>query len=269
MKACCSGKAAHPYPRLGGLFFGTPTVEGRTLMKLCTSVVMLCLCSVAYAAWPTGFDQVGQLQQAGPVPATGLAFTRLAQGVQLRFNGLAKNVVFYGPTTVRVNTNRGQSFAANSSLAVVADPVAVQFELHESDDILTLVSSKLRIHVDKKSGAITFQRPDGVPIARERTEAPEIEQVTIAGAPTYAVKQTFALAPEESLYGLGQYNRPYMDYRGQEVLMVQTNIGIVVPFLLSTKRYGILWDSYSKSVFKDSAEGASFWSESAPAGVDL
>jgi len=30
--------------------------------------------------------------------------------------------------------------------------------------------------------------------------------------------------PDESLYGLGQYNDSYMDYRGQE-LMVQTNIG--------------------------------------------
>ena len=45
-----------------------------------------------------------------------------------------------------------------------------------------------------------------------------------------------------------------MDYRGQEVLLVQTNIGIVVPFLVSTKRYGILWDIYSKMTFKDDAE---------------
>jgi alpha-D-xyloside xylohydrolase len=38
--------------------------------------------------------------------------------------------------------------------------------------------------------------------------------------------------------------------------------------LISTKRYGILWDIYSKSIFKDGADGASFWAESAPAGVD-
>jgi len=70
------------------------------------------------------------------------------------------------------------------------------------------------------------------------------------------------------LYGLGQYNERYMDYRGKEVLMVQTNIGSVVPLLVSTRRYGILWDIYSKSIFKDAAAGASFWAESAPAGVD-
>jgi alpha-D-xyloside xylohydrolase len=70
------------------------------------------------------------------------------------------------------------------------------------------------------------------------------------------------------LYGLGQYNDPYMDYRGQQVLLVQTNIGTVVPMLISTRRYGILWDIYSKSIFKDGPEGTSLWAESAPAGVD-
>ena len=91
---------------------------------------------------------------------------------------------------------------------------------------------------------------------------------TISDAPTYEVKQNFTLSDDESLYGLGQYDKRYMDYRGQDVHMVQTNIGIVVPFLVSTKRYGIMWDIYSKSTFKDDANGASFWAESAPAGVD-
>ena len=49
---------------------------------------------------------------------------------------------------------------------------------------------------------------------------------------------------------------------------MQTNIGIVVPFVVSTKRYGILWDIYSKMTFKDDASGATLWAESAPAGVD-
>ena len=84
--------------------------------------------------------------------------------------------------------------------------------------------------VDKKTGALTFQRPDGTVITRERADQPaEIKEVTISDAPTYEVKQTFTLSRDESLYGLGQYNDRYMDYRGKQVLLVQTNIGIVVP----------------------------------------
>ena len=80
-------------------------------------------------------------------------------------------------------------------------------------------------------------------LTRERADLPaEIKEITISKAPTYEVKQNFTLADDESLYGLGQYNQRYMDYRGQEVLMVQTNTGLVVPLLISTKRYGIMWD---------------------------
>ena len=195
-------------------------------------------------------------------------FNRVPNGVQLRVSGITKDILFYGPTTVRVNANRGRSFTQHPSIVVTARPTTVPFEIEDASDTLTLTSAKLRIVADKRSGALTFHGADGRTIARERHEVPELKQVTIANAPTYEVKQTFTVAPDESLYGLGQYDRPYMDYRGQEVLMVQTNIGIVVPLLVSTKRYGILWDSYSKSIFKDDASGASFWSESSPAGVD-
>jgi alpha-D-xyloside xylohydrolase len=221
-------------------------------------------------AAPTGLDKAGQLQPVPAAPsATGFSCTKLENGIQLRVGGLVKNVLFYGPETVRVSANAGKTFAPQPSLVVVAKPAAIPFELKDSPSSLTIASAKLRIVVDKKTGALTFQRPDGTEITRERTEDPtEVKEVTISGAPTYEVKQTFTLSPDESLYGLGQYNDRYMDYRGKQVLLVQTNIGIVVPLLVSTKRYGIMWDIYSKSIFKDDASGASFWAESAPEGVD-
>ena len=141
--------------------------------------------------------------------------------------------------------------------------------MNEAADTLTVTGPRLRVVVDKRSGTLAFQRPDGTPLTRERAEAPaRIERVQMAGEPTYAIEQAFTLAPDESLYGLGQYDRPVMDYRGRDVLLVQTNIGIVVPFMLSTRRWGLLWDVYSKGTFADGAQGATFAFESAPAGID-
>ncbi len=226
--------------------------------------------SIVFAATPTGLDNAGQLQPvSAELSAANFASTKLANGIQIRTHGMVKNVLFYGPEIVRVNANLGQTHTTQRSLAVVAQPAAVPFEVQEGSATLTLVSAKLRITVDKETGALAFLRPDETEITRERSENPaEIKEVTISDAPTYEVKQTFTLSPDESLYGLGQYNNRYMDYRGQKVLLVQTNIGIVVPLLVSTKRYGIMWDIYSKTTFTDDAGGASFWAESAPAGVD-
>jgi alpha-D-xyloside xylohydrolase len=238
------------------------------MRKFVLGMLVLCLGSPLCVAAPSGLNSVEQLQAVVPAAANGFEHVRLEHGVQLRVNGMVKNVLFYGPATVRVNANLGESFATHPSLAVVAKPAAVKFEIADAADNITLKSARLHIVADKKTGALTFLSPDGTTVTREQAAAPALEQLTISSAPTYEVKQTFSLTPQESLYGLGQYDKPYMDYRGQEVLMVQTNIGIVVPMLISTRRYGILWDSYSKSTFKDDASGASFWSESSPAGVD-
>ncbi len=223
-------------------------------------------CCVLRAA--SGLDAAGQLAAVVPA-ADGFSYRRLDHGVQLRVNGMTKNIIFYGPATVRVNANLGHPDTAQPSLAVVAGPAEVPFRVEESPAALTIAADRLRLVADKRTGALAFYGADGRELTRERTENPDsIKEVTISGTPTYEIQHTFTLGPDESLYGLGQYNRPYMDYRGQEVLLVQTNIGIVVPLLVSTRRYGVLWDIYSKMTFKDDAGGATLWAESAPAGID-
>jgi alpha-D-xyloside xylohydrolase len=220
-------------------------------------------------AEPTGLDKAGQLQPVIQSPGDSFAFVRLENGVQLRAGGVTKNILFYGSNTVRVNANLGETFTAQPSIVVVGTPAPVQFTVKESDDALTITSPKLRIVADKKSGAVAFYRTDGQLITRERAEnSIELKKVMISGAPTYDAKQSFTLAPDESIYGLGEYNEPYMDYRGQKVKLVQSNLGIVVPLIVSTRRYGIMWDIYSKAFFTDDAKGATFAAESAPAGMD-
>lgn len=239
------------------------------MKKLLINSILILSSTLAIQAAPTGLDKVGQLHPVVQAAADGFSYVRLENGVQLRANGVTKNILFYGPTTVRVNANLGETYAVQPSIVVVTKPAAVKFTMRESADALTLTSPKLRIVVEKKTGAVAFYRADGQLITRERAEdSIELKKVMISGAPTYDAKQSFTLAPDESLYGLGQYNEPYMDYRGQKLKLVQSNIGIVVPLLVSTKRYGIMWDIYSKAYFTDDASGAAFWAESAPAGMD-
>lgn len=190
-------------------------------------------------------------------------------GARITQGTLTKTLTFFGPSIVHVNTNLGVSYSEHPSLAVIAKPKAISLSMKTTSGAFLIRSGELVLSVNRENGAITFLRRDGTLLTQESpSKAAEVKKVTLQDAPTYEVQQTFALRPDESLYGLGQYNQPYMDYRGQNVLMVQTNVGIVVPFLCSTRRYGILWDIYSKSKFSDDPSGASFWAESAPAGID-
>ena len=221
---------------------------------------------------PSGLDQAGLLVPAAPSASPSFSHVKLRDGVQIRVNGMIKNVLFYGPDIVRVTTvldGANPVHTVQPSLVVVSQPESPAFTIKETPDALRLVAKTLVVEITRTSGAVSYFRPDGTLITRERADRPQtLTERIISGAPTYEARQSFTLAPDESLYGLGQYDQRHMDYRGQEVLMVQTNIGIVIPLLVSTRRYGILWDVYSKTIFKDDAEGASFWSESAPAGAD-
>ena len=222
------------------------------------------------ATQPSALDAAGQLR-ALPMeaPQGGFAWQRVAEGVQFRLGGLTKSVLFYGPGLVRVAAHLGQAHTIQRSLVVAARPQPLAFDVQDAGDQLTLIGAALRVTVDKRSGALAFFAADGRLLTREREKAPtELQRVQIAGGPSYALTQTFTLTPDESLYGLGQYDEPYMDYRGRDVLMVQTNMGIVVPFMVSTRRWGLLWDVYSKMSFRDRPEGMSFTAESAPAGAD-
>jgi alpha-D-xyloside xylohydrolase len=246
----------------------TLSIAGARQLKAALATAGLLLLGLTLHA-ETGLDTVGQLTPVAPAPKDGFSFVRLENGVQLRVGSVTKNVLFYAPGIVRVNANLGRTHTKQPSLAVIAQPAVTRFSVEETPALLTLRSEKLRVTADKKTGALTFLTAEGSELSRERPDNPSrITEKTISGEPTYEISQTFTLTPDESLYGLGQYNRSYMDYRGQDVLLVQTNIGIVVPFLVSTKRYGILWDIYSKMTFKDDANGATLWAESAPAGVD-
>jgi alpha-D-xyloside xylohydrolase len=253
----------------------TPDVNDRTLPRRAAILATLVLAALAtllpgpaLADAPSGFDDKGQTLRQTLVPASqGFAWMRVAGGVQLQLGALTRNVVFYGPGLVRVTAHLGESYATQESLVVVTWPMDVPFDVKESADTLVLTSTAVRVDIDKRSGALAFYRPDGSVLTREQAPA-TLSKVEVSGAPTYEMTQAFSLTPDESLYGLGQYNESYMDYRGRDVLMVQTNIGTVLPFMVSTRRWGVLWDVYAKMRFTDDAKGARFWAESAPAGAD-
>jgi alpha-D-xyloside xylohydrolase len=239
-------------------------------MKIYTFAITLFLSAQAVVwAAPNGLDHLGQLQAVSGLAKDRFSSTALESGVQFAINGVTKNVLFYSPSVVRVTTTLGESYWTAPSIVVVEKPAKIPFQAKDAADTLTLTSAKLRIVIDKKTGSLAFFDEKGKELTREReTNGTELKKVTVSGAPTYEAKQTFTLDPDESLYGLGQYNEPYMDYRGKKVKLVQTNIGIVVPLMLSTKRYGIMLDMYSKMFFEDDANGASFSAESAPGGFD-
>ncbi len=57
--------------------------------------------------------------------------------------------------------------------------------------------------------------------------------------------------PHEKLYGMGQYQQPYLDLKGMDLELAHRNSQASVPFLISSRGYGLLWNnpSIGRAVF--------------------
>src|SRR5690606_7881992 len=120
------------------------------------------------------------------------------------------------------------------------------WQLEETMTHVLLNTSVLTVQVCKASGAITFLDKQGQPIlAEKRRDATTFEAGAYDGDAFYRVRQHFSVSESEGLYGLGQHQNGVMNYQSRQVTLLQYNTMIGVPFLLSTRNYGILWHNYS------------------------
>ena len=239
--------------------------------SLCGAALLLLQLPAAQAEAqaPNVLDGIGHVRALEAAGGGGFQYRRVQGGVQVRLDGVTKTVLYYAPGVVRVNAHLGMSHWQHPSLVVIRAPDAVGFETRETAEILSLVGERLRVDVDKRTGALAFLESGGRVLTRERTDAPQtIERREFSGAPTYEVENRFTLKPHEGIYGFGFTADDEVNRRNKQLLLVQTNVGTIIPVMMSSERYGILWDTYSMMRFQDDTAGARLWAESAPGGVD-
>ncbi len=171
-------------------------------------------------------------------------------------------VQFYADDTVRVLKWRTGGSPEKSSLVVIQTNVPdLNIRFQEDDETITLASQNVTLRLSKGDGVIEFLTADNHNLLKEQG-APVITPARMKyETNAFSVEQDFTLTPMEGLYGLGQHQYGWLNYRGHTVKLVQANTDAVTPFLISTAGYGILWDNYSKTIFADNPQKMSLWSE--------
>ena len=118
-----------------------------------------------------------------------------------------------------------------------------------------LKTSRINASISLATGEITFRDSTGnVLLCEKHGGGKTFIPAAVEGRQLYNIKQVFESPEDEAIYGLGQHQNGQMNYKGQDVELIQHNIVAVVPFLYSTKNYGILWDNYSITRFGDPRE---------------
>ncbi len=156
----------------------------------------------------------------------------------------------------------------------------------ETERTATLEAGKIRVTVDRETGACRFENAENghVYLQEERKslveqdvihyttgdEALVIDRVkTVDGErnfirnlkpvvdrKAFRARLFFQWKENEAVHGLGQGEEGIYDYRGHRQFLYQHNMRIPMPFFLSTEGYGILFDCGSLMTFNDDENGS-------------
>ncbi len=173
--------------------------------------------------------------------------------IKLKINVRSNNVL-------QIIASPISEFSTRESL-VITDKIQnpVIWDAVETPSQIILSTNSIIAKVDKNSLHVSFFNKLGHPILNE--ESKEAQPAKVVNENCYHIKQTFHYKDGEVLYGLGSFQDADIALNGKKIELYQKNRDDVVPVIISTNHYGLLWDNYSFSEFNDIKGSYYMWSE--------
>ncbi|MGP8225591.1 MAG: PA14 domain-containing protein, partial [Terracidiphilus sp.] len=176
---------------------------------------------------------------------------RQPDGITLQLAAGKLRIQVISAAVVRVAFSKSSNFFQRTSIDRVALPLAATpFTVNESAAAIVLATAELQVSIDRETGALSFADSAGHSLLSE-VPGRVLEPAEVQGETTFHVQQKWKAQEDESLYGLGQMQLGIVDIKGFDLDLWQHNTNVVVPFLVSSKGYGILWDNTSFTRFGD------------------
>ena len=141
---------------------------------------------------------------------------------------------------------------------LIAKPEKVEFTLDETENKITLTTSKTEITVDKKTTRISAKFIDGKEFYSQKKQdfrTGDIHDLALADSDNdYACFEALELESDEIIYGLGERfdsltrNGRTVDFHNKDAVGTTSRRAYInIPFYLSTKGYGLFLNSGAKT----------------------
>ena len=158
-----------------------------------------------------------------------------------------------------------QNVAETPSIVLIQQTSVPAFKVIKSDTSITVETDKMKVIFGRRDGALQFADPRGKTFLSEIPGTRILDSSTVQGTPTYIAEQAFLSPPGEHLFGSGEFQDGFLDVRDLPRRLTQVNSQIAIPFLLSSKGYGILWHNYGLTDLEPGATNAWISLERRPA----
>ncbi|MCH3971635.1 MAG: family 31 glucosidase [Oscillospiraceae bacterium] len=159
----------------------------------------------------------------------------------------------WGKNALRVRSTANRAFSGRCN-ALDPEKRSADAQIRLSPDGAEIRSGSLRA-VLNSTGVISFFKEDtlllreyyrnyGGTICKEgRALKLEGRELKPLAGNDYTIKARFESRDGEKLFGMGQYQQPYLDLKGCTLELAQRNSQSSIPFVLSNLGYGLLWNN--------------------------
>lgn len=158
-----------------------------------------------------------------------------------RENALTENHA-YDPNRVEKKLEQNQAILINGNIKVVLDHRDRLTFYNQHDEILLREFIRLRAvkHDDGSEdvGTIEITKDFNSTL---KLKSREYRPNDDGGS--FKTKVRFEPNVNEKIFGMGQYQQPYLDLKNTVLELAQRNSQMSIPFYISSKRYGFLWNN--------------------------
>lgn len=184
-----------------------------------------------------------------------MRFTETRNGLLVRRRGERLLIEAWGTNALRVRATRYEDFTGRDW--ALEEPVG---EDRRQAKVTVVEGQEAhvengRIKVRVNSAGVLFFYRDGQPILSEYqrdyagTESGESRCLKIVSRDykaivggDYSLTVRFESRDGEKIFGMGQYQQPYLDLKGCTLELAQRNSQVSIPFAVSSLGYGFLWN---------------------------
>jgi len=196
-----------------------------------------------------------------------MAFSIDNGALVLKRNGETLRIEPWGKDSFRVRASLFPEFTGNAwALTEAPEKTNAEIKIYDIDHwagdgtidtrtVASITNGRLRAEVNFV-GIISFYRDDKL-VLREYYRSYDgtlsrgsrclkvinREWKGVIGGSDFSLNLKFDSNDGEKIFGMGQYQQPYMDLKGSVLELAQRNSQISVPFMTSSLGYGLLWNN--------------------------
>jgi len=169
-------------------------------------------------------------------------------GVSIQLSGAVLTISPLSDYAIRVQLEKDGIKEKREFVLANRQPVPA-FSVSETSSALKLITKAITVTFNKENCAISYRDNTGRVFLSERPGSRKLIPDSVLGHRCFIAEQSFNSPKDECLFGLGQFQDGHFNLRNIARKLIQVNTQIAIPFLYSSKGYGLLWHQYGLTEF--------------------